>query len=74
MQKSGVAANITQFEKVFEDLDVNVEGLTGALDSVTSQSAADQTEVANLLAQMQADAGLQANIGIGNAAQGKIPG
>ena len=29
------------FEKVFEDLDVNVEGLSGALESVTGQSAAD---------------------------------
>ena len=29
------------FEKVFEDLDVNVEGMSGALDNVVGQSAAD---------------------------------
>ena len=34
MQKSGITANIAAFEKVFEDLDVTTESLSGALDSV----------------------------------------
>ncbi len=72
MNKSGIANNIAAFEKVFEDLDVNVEGLSGALDSVAGQSAADQNEVNNLLQQLQAEAGLSANIGIGNAGVSKI--
>lgn len=46
------------FEKVFEDLDVTTEGLTGAMDAVVGQSAADQSEVQQLLQQMQAEAGL----------------
>ena len=58
MNASGITKNMAAFEKVFEDLDVNVESMTGALDSVTGQSAADQNEVANLLAQLKAEAGL----------------
>jgi hypothetical protein len=34
MQKSGITQNMAAFEKVFEDLDVQTESLTGALDSV----------------------------------------
>ena len=37
-----------QFEKVFEDLDVKTEDITGMLDSVTGSSA-DKDEVTNLL-------------------------
>lgn len=58
MQKSGITANMAAFEKVFEDLDVTTEGLTGAMDAVVGQSAADQSEVTQLLQQMQAEAGL----------------
>ncbi len=60
MQKSGVSANIAEFEKVFEDLDVNVEGLSGALDSVTATTSADQLAIEDLLQQMQGEAGLNA--------------
>ncbi len=67
MNKSGIANNVAAFEKVFEDLDVNVESLTGALDNVTGQAAADQSEVDILLQQLSAEAGLQANMAIGNA-------
>ena len=34
MQKSGITANMAAFEKVFEDLDVTTEGLTGAIETV----------------------------------------
>jgi len=34
MQKSGITQNMAAFEKVFEDLDVTTEGLTGALDNI----------------------------------------
>ena len=34
MNSTGIAKNMAAFEKVFEDLDVNVESMTGALDSV----------------------------------------
>ena len=49
MEKSGVNAKIADFEKVFEDLDVNVESMTGALDTVVGQSAGDANAVNNLL-------------------------
>ena len=45
MQKSGISQNMAAFERVFEDLDVQTESLTGALDNVAGQSAADQSEV-----------------------------
>ena len=32
MEKSGVHKNMAQFESVFEDLDVQIEGVTGAID------------------------------------------
>ena len=50
---------MADFEKVFEDLDVQVETMTGALDSVTA-SAADADAVDNLLSEMQGEAGLEA--------------
>ena len=34
LNKSGVASNMSNFEKVMEDLDVQTEGMTGALDGV----------------------------------------
>lgn len=58
MQKSGITQNMAAFEKVFEDLDVTTEGLTGALDNIAGQSAGDQSEVSVLLQQMQAEMGL----------------
>ena len=41
MNSAGVAQNMAAFEKVFEDMDVKVEGITGALDNVIGQSAQD---------------------------------
>ena len=50
MNSTGVATNMAAFEKVFEDLDVNVEGMSAGLEMITGQSAADKGEVDNLLA------------------------
>ena len=47
-----------EFEKVFEDLDVQIETMTGAMDSVTA-STADAAAVDDLLAEMQGAAGLE---------------
>ena len=49
MEKSGVTKNLAQFERVFEDLDVQVEGVTGALDMVAGQSSEDNQAVMQLL-------------------------
>lgn len=38
MEKSGVMKNMAQFEQVFEDLDVRIEGVTGALDTVAGST------------------------------------
>ena len=61
---SGVQASMGQFEKVFEDLDVTTEALTGSLDVVAS-SATDQTAVNSLLQEMQSDMALQQQNQIG---------
>ena len=50
MEKSGVAADMSQFEKVFEDLDVQVEGVTGAMDAVAGATGEDQVAITELLA------------------------
>ena len=55
MEKSGVMQNMAQFESVFEDLDVRIEGVTGALDMVAGQSTEDNDAVMNLLTQMQSE-------------------
>ena len=61
MEKNGVNANMADFEKVFEDLDVQIAGMDGALETVTGQSSADSDAVTQLLAQMQGDQALAAN-------------
>ena len=45
MEKSGVAKNLDMFERVFEDLDVQVEGVTGAMDAVAGATAEDNQAV-----------------------------
>jgi len=45
---------MASFEKVFEDLDVKTEDITGVLDQVTGSSI-QQDEVNNLLQQMMAE-------------------
>ena len=64
MEKSGISKSMGDFEKVFEDLDVQIAGTTGALDNVVGESAADSNAVSELLEQMQGEMGLQAQIGI----------
>ena len=49
MEKSGVNANMADFERVFENLDVQVAGVTGALDSVAGATAEDNDAVTQLL-------------------------
>ena len=49
MEKSGVHKNMASFEKVFEDLDVQVEGVTGALDAVAGPTSEDNQAIADLL-------------------------
>ena len=51
MEKSGVGKNMADFEKVFEDLDVQIEGVTGSLDAVTGDTESNG-EVMALLQQM----------------------
>ena len=72
MEKSGVSKNIDLFEKTFEDLDVQVSSVTGALDSVGAQTAEDQDAVSQLLAQMQAESAMGAGQAIGGVNQAQI--
>ena len=48
------------FEKVFEDLDVKTEDMTGALNSATGVSSEDNEAINNLLAEMQGQGTLEA--------------
>lgn len=52
MDAIGAAGSIGDFEKVFEDMDVKTEEMTGALDNVYSTSI-DNGEVMNLLNEMR---------------------
>lgn len=76
MNSLGVAQNMANFEKVFEDMDVKVEGITGALDNVIGESAQDKDAVNSLLNEIAAGAGLQANLemGVTNQNEIKMPG
>jgi hypothetical protein len=48
MNKMGVSEQMAKFESVFEDLDVKVADVTGALDNVVGSSV-QQDEVTQLL-------------------------
>ena len=40
---------MAQFERIFEDLDVQIEGVTGALDAVAGATSEDNQAVMALL-------------------------
>ena len=65
LEKTGIAKNMADFEKVFEDLDVKTADMNGALDSIAGQSSADSDAVSELLAQMQSGAAMEAQNQIG---------
>ncbi len=62
---------MSQFEKVFEDLDVKTEDITGVLDSVTGTSI-NQEEVNTLLQQMMAEQGLDVGSNMVGAGKGQV--
>jgi charged multivesicular body protein 1 len=60
MKKNGVSENMADFEKVFEDLDVQVESMSSGLDVVTNSSA-NAADVDSLLAEMSGAAVIDLN-------------
>ncbi len=48
MDKMGIAGSVSEFEKVFEDMDVKVESIDQAMNNVY-QTSIDQNEVNSLL-------------------------
>lgn len=62
---------MSNFESVFEDLDVKVADINGALESVTGSSI-NQDEVTQLLQQMQAEQGLEVGGAMVGAKQGQV--
>lgn len=62
---------MSNFERVFEDLDVKVADVTGALDNVTGSSI-QQDEVNSLLQQMMAEQGIEVGTGLADARTGQI--
>ena len=73
MDSIGVSGSIGEFEKVFEDLDVKVEEMNGALDGVYSSSI-DNGEVNDLLAELGSVQQMEEKDKIGNATGGNIVG
>ena len=71
MDTLGIGASISQFEKVFEDLDVKTEELNGALDNVYATTI-DQSEVNNLLQEMKDAHGMEIGGGMQDAGKGGI--
>ena len=69
MNKMKLSEQMASFEKVFEDLDVKTEDITGVLDQVTGSSI-QQDEVNNLLQQMMAEQGMEVGLGMTGAAKG----
>ena len=51
MKQNKIGENMADFEKVFEDLDVQIANIDGVMDSVTA-STADSNAVDDLLAEM----------------------
>lgn len=71
MDTLGIGASMSQFEKVFEDLDVKGEELTGALDSVYATTI-DQSEVNNLLQEMRDAHGMEVGGGMQDPARNGV--
>ena len=69
MNKMKLSEQMASFEKVFEDLDVKTEDITGVLDQVTGSSI-QQDEVNGLLQQMMAEQGMEVGLGMTGAAKG----
>ena len=63
--------NIGEFEKIFEDLDVKVEEMNGALDGVYSTSI-DNGEVNDLLAELGSQQHMEEKGKIANAQGGSL--
>jgi len=72
MKQNKIGENMADFEKVFEDLDVQIANIDGVMDGITASSAADSNAVDDLLAEMQGAAGLQVGAAMGQAGKGKL--
>lgn len=62
---------MSEFERVFEDLDVKTEELNGALDNVYATTI-DQSEVNNLLMEMKDAHGMEIGGGMQEAGKGGL--
>ena len=71
MNQMQISEQMSQFEKVFEDLDVKTEDITGMLDSVTGSSI-NQEEVSSLLNQLQEEQGIDVGANMVGANKSKI--
>ena len=54
MEKMGINAQVAEFEKIFEDMDVKTAEMDAAMENVY-QGSISQDEVANLLGEIQAE-------------------
>ena len=72
LEKTGIGKNMADFEKVFEDLDVQTADMSGVMDGMVGQSSADSEAVTNLLAQMQGAGALDAQSQMGQVNANQI--
>lgn len=75
MDAVGINSSITEFENIFESLDVKTEELSSAMDGVYS-SAIDEGEVSSLLDEMKSghQMGLEGQMAGAGAGAVKQPG
>lgn len=71
MDKLGMGGSVEQFQKVFEDLEVEMSSMTDGLDTVGASST-DQTEVDKLMDQIAAEQNLQIGGSLSSAGKGLI--
>ena len=71
MDAVGINSSITEFENIFETLDVKTEELNGAMDGVYS-SAIDEGEVTNLLDEMKSGHQMGLENQMAGAGAGKV--
>ena len=62
---------MSNFESVFEDLDVKTADINGMLESVTGSSV-QQDEVTDLLSQIQAEQGIEVGGAMVGAGKGQV--
>ena len=71
MEKMGIDAQVSEFEKIFEDMDVKTAEMDAAMENVY-QGSISQDEVANLLGEIQAENAMATGADMGGVGVGAV--